>query len=79
MDFVGVLPTMKKGHDYLFLVVVRFNKICILMPCKNTIEGKGESNLFFEHIWVHFGIPMSIILDMDTGFENAFWTTFVKP
>jgi len=27
MDFVGGLPKSKKGHDYLYIVVDRFNKI----------------------------------------------------
>jgi hypothetical protein len=34
MDFVGGLPMTKGGHDYLYVVVDRFNKMCILMPCK---------------------------------------------
>lgn len=38
MEFVGGLPTTKKGHDYLFVVVDRFSKMCVLMPCKNTIN-----------------------------------------
>jgi hypothetical protein len=38
MDFVGGLPTTKKGHDYLLMVVDRLIKICILMPCKNNIK-----------------------------------------
>jgi hypothetical protein len=48
MDFVGSLPTTRKGHDYLFVVVERFNKIFILMPCKNTIKGWELENVFFE-------------------------------
>jgi hypothetical protein len=40
MDFLGCLPTMWKGHDYLFVVVDRFKNICILMPYKNTINGE---------------------------------------
>ena len=31
--------------------------------------------MFFEQVWVHFGIPRSIILDRDTIFLSAFWTT----
>ncbi len=33
MDFVGGLPKSRKGHDYLYVVVDRFNKMCILIPC----------------------------------------------
>jgi hypothetical protein len=33
MDFVGGLPMSRKGHDYLYVVVDCFRKMCILMPC----------------------------------------------
>ena len=75
MDFVGDLLITRKGHDYLFMVVDRFNKMCILMPCKKTINGQEATNLFFGQVWVHFGIPRSIISDKDTRFLNAFRTT----
>jgi hypothetical protein len=75
MDFVGGLPTTEKGHDYIFVVVDKFNKMCILMPYKKTISGKEARNMFFEHVWVHFGIPKSLISEMDTKFISAFWTT----
>jgi hypothetical protein len=45
MDFVGGFPTTRKGNDYSFLVVHRFNKMCILMPCKNTIIGQEATNV----------------------------------
>ena len=48
------------------------------MPCKNTINGQEVENLFFEKVWVHFGIPRSIISDSDTKFLNAFWTTLLE-
>jgi hypothetical protein len=34
MDFVGDLPMSRKCHNYLYVVVDRFNKMCVLMPCK---------------------------------------------
>jgi hypothetical protein len=37
--FVGVLPMMKGVHDYLYVVVDRFSKMCILMPFKNKITA----------------------------------------
>jgi hypothetical protein len=48
MDFVGGFLATKKGHDYLFVVVDRFNKMCIHMPCKQTIKGKETTNMFSE-------------------------------
>lgn len=34
MDFIGGLPMYRKNHDYRYVVVDRFRKMCILMPCK---------------------------------------------
>jgi hypothetical protein len=56
----------KRGHDYLYVVVDRFSKMCILMPCKNHIIVEQTGNLFFQYVWVHFGLPTSIISDRDT-------------
>jgi hypothetical protein len=72
---VGGFPTTRKGHEYLLVIVDRLNKMCILMPCKKTIKGNEVENIFFEHVWVDFGIPRSIISDRDTGFLSDFWTT----
>jgi len=33
MDFVGGLPKSRKGHDYLYVIVGKFSKMCILIPC----------------------------------------------
>jgi hypothetical protein len=57
----------KGGHDYLYVVVDRFNKMCILIPCKKQI-----SFFFFQYVWVHFGLPTSIVSDRDTRFLGDF-------
>ena len=75
MDFVGGLPMTKGGHDYLHVIVDRLNKMCILMPCKKKITTEKTANLFFQYVWVHFGLPTSIVLDRDTRFLVDFWTS----
>ena len=75
MEFVGGLPTTRKGHEYQFMVVDKFNKMFVLMLCKKTIIRQEATNLFFGQVWVHFGIPRSIGLDKDMRFLVDFWTT----
>ena len=74
MDFVGGLPKSKKGHDYLY-VVDRFNKMCILIPCNKQITVEQIAKLFFQHVWVHFGLPTSIISNRDTQLVGKFWSS----
>jgi hypothetical protein len=66
MDFVGGFPMSKRGHDYLYVVVDRFSKMCVLMPCKIHIIAEKTTQLFFQHVWVNFGLPASIISDQYT-------------
>ena len=63
MDFIGRLPKSRKGHDYLYVVVDRFRKMCILIPCSKQITAEQTAKLFFEHVWAHFELPTSIISD----------------
>ena len=63
MDFVGGPLMSRKGHDYLYVLVDRFRKMCILMSCKKTITAEQTTNLLFRNVWVHFGLPTSIVSD----------------
>jgi hypothetical protein len=39
MDFVGGLPMTHRDHEYLFFVVDRFKKMCVLILCRKIIYG----------------------------------------
>ena len=75
MDFVGGLPMYKNGHDYMYVVVDRFSKMCILMPCKKHITNEMTAHLFFQNVWVHFGLPTSIIPNRNSHFPGNFWSS----
>jgi uncharacterized protein YkvS len=78
MDYILVLPSTKKGNDYVFVVVDRFSKMVILVACKKRITVEATTKIFFERVWVHFGIPQTIISYQDSQildtFRSSLWS-----
>jgi hypothetical protein len=61
MDYMLGLPSTKRGNDCVFVVVDLFSKMVILATCKKSITAEAIAKLFFERVWVHFGIPQTIV------------------
>jgi hypothetical protein len=78
MEFVGGLSRTKREHHYLYVVADTFSKKCVLMACNKTIKGKEVTSLFFERMFMHFGITRSIISNKDIVFFSVFWTSLCK-
>jgi len=45
----------RRGHDYMYVVVDRFNRMCILFLCEKKVTNEQTTKMFFEQVWVHFG------------------------
>jgi hypothetical protein len=75
MDYMSGLSSTKKGNDCVFVVVDQFSKMAILTSCKKNITAENIVDLFLERVWVHFGIPRTIISDRDNRFLNTFWSS----
>ena len=75
MNYMFGLPSTKHGNDYIFVVVDQFSKMVILTTCKKNIMAKATTNLFFDRVWVHFGLPQTIISDRDSRFLSTFWSS----
>eukprot|EP00253_Pinus_taeda_P006376 PITA_06376 len=75
MDYMSGFPSTKHGNDCVFVVVDRFSKMAIMAVCKKNITTEATAKLFFERVWVHFGIPQSIISDQDSRFLSTFWSS----
>jgi hypothetical protein len=73
MDYMSGLSSTKQGNDCVFVVVDQFSKMAILIACNKSITMTDIANLFFERVWVHFGVPQIIISDRDNRFLNTFW------
>ena len=68
MDYMSDLPSTKHENDCVFVVVDRFSKMSIMAACKKNITAEATVKLFFERVWVHFGIPQCIKSDRDNRF-----------
>jgi hypothetical protein len=49
--------------------------MCILMPCKKQVTTEQMPHMFFQHVWVHFGLPKSIIFYRYSRFIGNFWSS----
>jgi hypothetical protein len=47
--------------------------MCILMLCTKQVIAEQMTQMFFQNVWVHFGLPKSIISDRDSRFVGSFW------
>jgi hypothetical protein len=65
MDYMLGLPSTKWGNNYVFVVVDLFSNMSILVACKKSIKIEAIAKLFFERVWVHFGIPQTFVSDLD--------------
>jgi hypothetical protein len=75
MEYMSGLLSIKRGNDCVFVVVDLFSKMVIMATCKKSITTEATANLLFERVWVHFGIPQTIVLDQDSRFLNTFWSS----
>ena len=75
MDFITQLPLTKKGHDAILIVIDKLSKTIKTIPTKTTVTAPEVADLFFQHIFRHFGLPSTIISDHDSRFTGKFWQT----
>lgn len=72
MDYLLGLPSTKHGNECVFVVVEKFSKMVILAAYMKSITVEATAKLFFEQVWVHIGIPHSIISNQDRRFLSTF-------
>jgi hypothetical protein len=72
------LPRTQRSHDSLMIVVDRFSKMEIFIPCKKINDTTKVVSLFFREIVQLHGLPRSITSNRDTRFIGHFWSKIWK-
>jgi hypothetical protein len=50
MDILTNLPSSRHGNHHVFVLVDRFSKLVILVPCMKGITTDGNAKFFFEQV-----------------------------
>ena len=72
MDFIPELPT-SDGFDNILVIIDKLTKWAIFIPCTTKITDLETAQLFFKHVVCKYGIPLQVITDRDTRWQNTFW------
>ncbi|SJL13786.1 uncharacterized protein ARMOST_17234 [Armillaria ostoyae] len=71
VDMVTGLPDSNR-HDALLVVVDRFSKAIILVPCNIELSAEGWARILRDHVYARHGMPQVVISDRGPQFVSAF-------
>ena len=56
------------------VIVDRFSKMCILVPCRETIDAVQMAELLLKNVVKNHGLPMDVVSDRGPQFTSRFWS-----
>jgi hypothetical protein len=77
MDYKS-FPAAKDGLDNLFVVVDRFCKQAVSIPCSKSANARDMARMYIERIYCRYGAPQTIVSDRGPQFISSFWNEFTR-
>jgi hypothetical protein len=71
MDF-HELPADRNRYDTVLILVDRFGKRTISIPCKKAIDAKETARLYIQYVYRTYGPPQTIVSDRGPQFISTF-------
>ena len=72
MDLITGLPSIWGKDTILMIVDQGCSHAAIFLACDTTIMGPGIAQLYLDHIYRWFGLPIKIISNRDPRFTSHF-------
>lgn len=73
MDLITGLPVTAAGHDAIVVFVDRMSKMVHAVPTTKTVSAEQLADIFINTVFLHHGLPKTIVSDRDPRFTSDFW------
>ena len=60
------------GYNYILVMVDRFSKEAVFVPCTKEETALSTAELFRDHVWCQHGLPASVVSDRGLVFASNF-------
>jgi hypothetical protein len=72
MDLITGLPKHNGKDAILTIVDHGCSRAAIFLPCTTTITGPGIAQMYLDHVYKWFGLPVKVISDRNPQFTSHF-------
>ena len=72
------LPKTALGQDSIEVFSCHCSKGVLLVPSKITLKAPGFAQMYFESVFVHYGLPFTMVSDRGTTWNNEFFRELCK-
>ena len=72
MDFIVGLPQTLKGHDSIWVIIDRLNKVAYFIAIRNDYRTEKLVDLYVDNILRLHRAPMSIVSDRGMQYVSKF-------
>ena len=76
MDFLTQLPRSSRGHDIMWVIVIRLTMSAQFLVVRMTFTLEEFCRLYIRMIVRLHGVPVVIVSDRDPSFMAHFWKSF---
>ena len=70
MDFIEMPESL--GYNYILVIVDRFSKEVVFVPCTKEETAYSTTELFRDHVWCQHGLPSTVVSDCGLVFASNF-------
>ena len=70
MDFTEMPESL--SYNYILVVVDRFSKEVVFVPCTKEETAYSTAELFRDHVWCQHGLPSTVVSDHGLVFASNF-------